>query len=629
MLSKKFIYVLSFLIGGLFLLANPDYASAFSHSADRMMNMPVVEDAVLSKLESSRNRLRVIIQLKESGNAVFVPRTITAGKKEKRISRQRINSLQEKVISFFADPAYKGDFVVGRRLENVPVIAARINRRVLWALSRHNNIARVVEDKKVHALLAESGPLIGSWAAHAAGFTGSGVAVAVIDTGIDTDHPFLQDNILWEECFLADGGCPLTGGNRDSGPGSAEDDASHGTHVSGIIISSDPAHQGIAPDTAIVALKVLDAQGEGYFSDILAAVDWVINHKDDYGIKVINLSLGSEETYGGICDEAEVIAADMAAAVKTAGITVLAAAGNDAREEEMSMPACLSNVISVGAVYDSNVGSMYWDASCEDAATRADMVVCFSNASPCLDLLAPGSVIISTTNDGGICGKSGTSMACPHAAAAAALLYALDLGITPAEVADVLKTTGEDVLDERNGLIFPRLEVAAALDFQISSMYPDSDGDGFSDEEEIAAGSDPSDENIPAAYPGLYGDLDEDGDVDGKDLSYFINAYNSIPGDISYTVALDVNNDGTIDDYDNNLFASFYFHLVVDSHYEPAVDFDGDGDVDHLDLFVFLKYFHTAVGDPGYNVDADVTKNGVVDEADLQILCDAFMSVQQ
>ena len=269
MLNKKFVYLLSLLIGGLFLLANPGYASAFSHSADRMMNMPVVEDEVFLKLENS-SKLRVIIQLKESGNAVLVPRTITAGKKKKRISRQRINSLQEKVISFFAGSVYKGDFVVGRRLENIPVIAARINRRLLRALSRHNNIARVVEDKKVHALLAESGPLIGSWAAHAAGFTGSGVAVAVIDTGIDTDHPFLQDNILWEECFLADGGCPLTGGDRDSGPGSAEDDASHGTHVSGIITSSDPAHQGIAPDTAIVALKVLDAQGEGYFSDILA-----------------------------------------------------------------------------------------------------------------------------------------------------------------------------------------------------------------------------------------------------------------------------------------------------------------------------------------------------------------------
>lgn len=628
MLKKIFDNVLLFLTLGLILLANPVSAADFSHSTDNVPAMPAVKDGVISKLKIGSS-LRVIIQLKEGSDAGPAHDHATSGRKKSRISRHRIKILQDKVISSFAAPVFKGDFVVGRRLKNAPVIAARINRRALRALNRHKNVARVVEDKKVHALLAESGPLIGSTTAHAAGFSGSGVAVAVIDTGIDTDHPFLQDNILWEECFLADGGCPITGGDRASGPGSAEDDASHGTHVSGIITSSDPDHQGIAPDTAIVALKALDAQGEGYFSDILAAVDWVVNHKDDYGIKVINLSLGSEETYAGVCDETEAIAADMAAAAKAAGITVVAAAGNDALDGQMSMPACLSSVISVGAVYDSDVGSMFWSGSCQDVVTQADMVVCFSNASPCLDLLAPGSVIISTTNDGGVCEKSGTSMACPHAAAAAALLYALDPGITPNEVADVLKTTGEDVLDERNGLVFPRLEVDTALDLQLSLMHPDSDGDGFSDEEEIAVGSDPSNENIPAAYPGLYGDLDEDGDVDGKDLSHFIYAYNSVLGDGSYTVFLDVNNDGSIDDYDNNLFASFYSHLVVDSRYDSAVDFDSDGDVDHLDLFIFLKSFHTAVGDPDYNVDADVTKNGVVDEADLKIVCDAFMSVQQ
>lgn len=594
-----------------------------------MLMPPVIEDKVLLKLGTDSKKQRVIIQLKEGSDAVHAPHHATSGRKKSRISRHRIKILQDKVISSLAAPVFKGDFVVGRRLKNAPVIAARINRRALWALSRHKNVARVVEDKKVHALLAESGPLIGSTTAHTAGFSGSGVAVAVIDTGIDTDHPFLQDNILREECFLADGGCPVTGGDRASGPGSAEDDASHGTHVSGIITSSDPDHQGIAPDTEIVALKALDYQGEGYFSDILAAMDWAINHKDDYGIKVINLSLGSDTTYGGVCDGAEPLAADMAAAAKAAGITVVAAAGNDALDGQMSMPACLSTVISVGAVYDSDVGSMSWSGSCQDVVTQVDMVVCFSNASPCLDLLAPGSVITSTNNDGGVCEKSGTSMACPHAAAAAALLYELDPGITPDEVVDALKTTGISVLDDRNGLVFPRLEVDAALDLQMSLLHPDSDGDGFSDEEEVAVGSDPLNKNIPAAYPGLYGDLDEDGDVDGQDLSYFINAYNSMLGDIDYMVALDVNNDGSIDGYDNNLFASFCSLRVIDARYEPTVDFDGDGDVDHLDLFVFLKSFHTVVGDSFYNVAADVTKNGVVDEADLKIFCDAFMSVQQ
>lgn len=64
---------------------------------------------------------------------------------------------------------------------------------------------------------------------------------------IDTDHPFLQDSLVWEECFLSAGGCPVSGSDRASGPGSAEDDASHGTNVAGIITSSDPVYQGVAP----------------------------------------------------------------------------------------------------------------------------------------------------------------------------------------------------------------------------------------------------------------------------------------------------------------------------------------------------------------------------------------------
>jgi subtilisin family serine protease len=97
-------------------------------------------------------------------------------------------------------------------------------------------VAGIAVDGELFAVLTESVPLANADDVHALGFDGTGVDIAVIDTGIDTDHPDLVDNLIGEECRLASGGCP-TGGTSGSGPGSAEDDNGHGSHVSGIITS--------------------------------------------------------------------------------------------------------------------------------------------------------------------------------------------------------------------------------------------------------------------------------------------------------------------------------------------------------------------------------------------------------
>jgi len=352
---------------------------------------PVVAPEVFAKLQVV-DQVPVLILLREKDDPAVTPRSGTTEKPGKAVSRQRIKALQNEFLSMVEAAGLGGDLKVGRRLDHVPLLTGRINSRALAALAANPYVAQVTADRVMHASLAESGPLVGSCQVQAAGFTGAGVAVAVIDTGIDGDHPFLQDSILWEECFLADGGCPLTGGDRASGPGSAEDDASHGTHVAGIITSSDPDHQGVAPGAKIVALKVLDDQGVGSLSDILAAADWVISNKDRFGIRVINLSLGTEGTFGGCCDNIDPISAMVVNTARSAGITIVAASGNDAAAGEITMPACFSGVVSVGAVYDDALGVFSWEALCQDSATAADQVACFSNASSELDLLAPGAM---------------------------------------------------------------------------------------------------------------------------------------------------------------------------------------------------------------------------------------------
>lgn len=443
----------------------------------------LVDQQVLETAKAG-GKVPVILALKEAEDPGFIRRSATARDPRKYIHRSRIKALQEKIQSRFKVKSLAGTMDVVHALENTPVLSARISRKALSALMNHSNIAMIIEDEPVYAMLSESGPLVASPVAHASGYTGQGVVVAVIDTGIDADHPDLQDDLIREECFLSLGGCPMTGGVRASGPGSAEDGNGHGTHVSGIITSSDPLYRGIAPDAGIVAVKVLNDKGRGSFSDVMAAVDWATSHTEALGIRVINLSLGGETGYLGECDAFNPASAAVMEAAADAGIAVFAASGNSALKEAVSYPACLSSVISVGAVYDDALGPVSWGTLigvlCQDFETAVDQVACFSNASPVLDLLAPGSAIVSSVPGGGAGAKSGTSMACPHAAAAAAVILDKSPGLTPDEIKHRLVSTGIQVQDPRNSLTFPRIDVRSALlNPSISLPASAREGDGI------------------------------------------------------------------------------------------------------------------------------------------------------
>jgi hypothetical protein len=128
-----------------------------------------------------------------------------------------------------------------------------------------SDVRRVDLDVGGSGHLAQSVPLIQADKVHALGFTGRGVTVAVLDSGLATTHPDLSDALLSEQCFCtnADGtGCCPDGSTQQSGPGSAEDDQGHGTNVTGIITSAGRiAPVGVAPDAGIVAVKVIDSQG--------------------------------------------------------------------------------------------------------------------------------------------------------------------------------------------------------------------------------------------------------------------------------------------------------------------------------------------------------------------------------
>ena len=455
-------------------------------------NAPIISERV-SRAVNQNQKVRVMIKLKEAYESPSVSRMTTAKDPARFISRRSVRRLQAKLESSFTAGELNSDINIVHRLENIPWVTGKISQRALNRLRNNPNVAMVSEDLHIRAFLAESGPMIGSDTAHGYGFTGRGINVAVLDTGIDTDHPELQDDIIREECFL-DTGCPITGTSRASGPGSAEDGDDHGTHVSGIITSSNSIYKGIAPDAGIVAIKVLNNEGNGYTSNFVAAADWMITNSDTYDIRVINMSLGTYDVFPGECDKLPGIPPENQAgidalnAARNAGIAVFASSGNDAETANMSAPACISSVISVGAVYDANVGFQGW-SGCSDSFTSADKVVCFSNVSSALDILAPGSITMSSGRGGGSTSMSGTSMSSPHAAGVAALMLDKNPGLTVDEIESILKNTGTSIYDSRVGVYkdFPRINAAAALNsVEEANIHPyDTDEDCVIDDFEL------------------------------------------------------------------------------------------------------------------------------------------------
>ena len=343
-----------------------------------------------------------------------------------------------------------GDFQLDRRYEATPAFAGRATAAGALALSAHPDVLSVALDRVVHADLSEAVPLIrADVVQNTLGFTGAGVVVAVLDTGIDTDHPMLADSLIHQECYLSLAVCP-------GGPNVAEDGNGHGTHVSGIITSNGPP-VGVAPGASIAAFKVLDDTGNGEFSDVLMAYDHIIAHHPE--VDLMNMSLSDGGTYGpGICDFGiPAVTADLAA-TRAMGITTFAAAGNNRAKNGLGYPACLTDVVAVGAIYDANVGAF----SC-DATTAADQVTCFSQSDSALDLLAPGAVIQSTYLGGGLANLAGTSMASPAAVGVAALLLQSEPTLSPANLEARLKSTGKPIVDAANGVLTCRVDAYAAV----------------------------------------------------------------------------------------------------------------------------------------------------------------------
>lgn len=236
--------------------------------------------------------------------------------------------------------------------------------------------------------------------------TGSGVKVAIVDTGIDLDHPDLQANIA--------GNVNIINSTK-----TGDDDNGHGTHVAGTVaaVDNDIGVIGVAPAANLYAVKVLDRKGNGFLSDVIAGLNWCKVH----GMQVVNMSLGTSSDIQSFHDAV--------IAVNAVGIIQVAAAGN-ASGSSVNYPAAYEEVIAVSAIDSTNT------------------IAYFSSVGPQVELAAPGVGIPSTWKGGGYNTISGTSMAAPHVTGTVALVIAAgvtDVRIRLQQTADDLGTTGRDI----------------------------------------------------------------------------------------------------------------------------------------------------------------------------------------
>ncbi|RXI95573.1 peptidase S8 [Anaerobacillus alkaliphilus] len=296
----------------------------------------------------------------------------------------------------------------------LPVVSLNLTEQQARGLANHPKIKGLEVNATVQALgqtVPWGVPRVQSPEANNLGFTGKGIKVAILDTGIDRNHEDLSANVK--------GGFSVFTDTANSDP--YYDGSGHGTHVAGTVAAVDNQLGviGVAKNAELYAVKVLNNSGSGSYEGIAKGIEWSIQN----GMDIINMSLGGSSSSS--------ILEQFCNLAYQEGILVVAAAGNSGtrpgRGDNVGYPAKYSSVIAVAAT------------------DQSDKRGTFSSTGPAVEISAPGVGILSTTPNNNYASYNGTSMASPHVAAVAALVWEAKPNLTNVELRQLLNQTAKNL----------------------------------------------------------------------------------------------------------------------------------------------------------------------------------------
>jgi len=376
--------------------------------------------------------------------------------------------------------------------------SAEVTAQGLQDLVSNPDVVSVEPDRILHAHLTQGIPLMGATEARTE-YSGAGLAIAICDTGVDTSHP-----------MLGGGGAPIFNSKVIGGYDTGDDDSdprpdpslgsAHGTSCAGLAAGDlgvlGDYIGGVAHSAKLYAVKISTGDtGSASTTNMIEGWEWCITHQFDdpaNPIMIISTSFGGGREFS-LCDGSVPSMTQAAANAAAAGMTLFVSSGNDGYCDSMGWPACISHVISVGAVYDAPFGLYYPCVSADSCATKdsggcssgwyatddtaADMVTSYSNTASFLTLLGPANQAYTTdiVGSGGYDSGDyypafgGTSAACPYTAGAGAILQSTAMGryghyLTPDQVKQILTDTGNPILDGKVAITKPRINLASAVD---------------------------------------------------------------------------------------------------------------------------------------------------------------------
>lgn len=396
--------------------------------------------------------------------------------------RDSIRQAQDVLLARLAPFAVQNVY----RLEFIPFIIFAADAAALETMKNAPEVVSITEDLPLKQSLAESLPIVGAPGGVANGFSGAGQAIAILDTGVDKNHPMFAGKVVSEACYafqdptiLVFTTCPggiVPSTAVDSGvpcniPAQPTSDCGHGTYVAGVAAGRDTAANrfGVAKDASIISIQVFSRIDNpalcnglqtpclaAFTSNVIAALEQVYALRTTFNIASVNISIGFLPDTD--CDTFPTVAPVKPAIdnLRSVNIASVAASGNRSSTNAIDFPACISTAIGVGATRDGS-----------GTSTPVNTVSSYSNSADILNLLAPGDSISTAAFPGGgyTSGGSGTSLAAPHVAGAWAILKQQQPNATVSEILTALTTTGRFITDTRagaNNRITPRIRIDSA-----------------------------------------------------------------------------------------------------------------------------------------------------------------------